>query len=146
MQSDFSVFRGHLAEACRLRKMPHDPLCAAAVDLHFAGLRALDVYRLAQIADKLDVSVDWLLGRSDVMEVRGQSEVRAPPPSPLTLISHEGQVYPGSESAKVLLQPRASALLFAIVSTIIFWGERLCRAIADREVKREVPDPSEYRR
>ncbi len=69
MQSDFSVFRGHLAEACRLRKKPHDPLCAAAVDLHFAGVRALDVYKLAQIADKLDVSVDWLLGRSDMMEL-----------------------------------------------------------------------------
>jgi hypothetical protein len=49
--------------------MPHDPLCAAAVDFHFAGLRALDAYRLAQIADKLDVSVDWLLGRSDMMEL-----------------------------------------------------------------------------
>jgi hypothetical protein len=27
-------------------------------------VKALDVYRLAQIADRLDVSVDWLLGRS----------------------------------------------------------------------------------
>ena len=42
---------------------------AAAVDLHFAGLKALDVYRLAEIADRLDVSVDWLLGRSEIMEV-----------------------------------------------------------------------------
>jgi hypothetical protein len=49
--------------------MTHDPLCAAAVDLHFAGVRALDIYRLATIADNLDVSVDWLLGRSDSMEV-----------------------------------------------------------------------------
>jgi len=27
------------------------------------------VYRLAQIADRLEVSVDWLLGRSEAMEV-----------------------------------------------------------------------------
>ena len=32
-------------------------------------LKALDVYRLAEIADRLDVSVDWLLGRSEIMEV-----------------------------------------------------------------------------
>jgi hypothetical protein len=69
MHSDFTVFREHLAEACRDRKKSPDPLCAAAVDLHFAGVRALDVYRLAKIADELDVSVDWLLGRSDKMEL-----------------------------------------------------------------------------
>jgi hypothetical protein len=32
-------------------------------------LRALDLYRVCQIADRLDVSLDWLLGRSDVMEL-----------------------------------------------------------------------------
>ena len=68
MQSNFSAFPVHLAKARRLRKVNHDPVCAAALDLHMAGVRALDVYRLAQIADELDVSVDWLLGRSDVME------------------------------------------------------------------------------
>ena len=68
MQSDFSAFPLHLAQARRLRKANHDPVCAAALNLHMAGLRALDVYRLAQIADELDVSVDWLLGRSDAME------------------------------------------------------------------------------
>ena len=70
MKSDLSVFRGNLAAACRLRKVTHDPICAAAVDLHFAGVRALDIYRLAQIADKLEVGIDWLLGRSDKMELR----------------------------------------------------------------------------
>ena len=69
MQTDFTVFREHVAEACRGRKRTPDPLCAAAMDLHFAGVRALDVYRLAKIADDLDVSVDWLLGRSDIMEL-----------------------------------------------------------------------------
>ncbi len=69
MQSDFTVLREHLAAACRERNMTHDPHCAAAVDLHFAGVRALDIYRLARIADTLEVSVDWLLGRTDSMEL-----------------------------------------------------------------------------
>ncbi len=69
MHSDFTVFHEHLAEACRDRKKSPDPLCAWAMELHFAGVRALDIYRLAKIADELDVSVDWLLGRSDMMEV-----------------------------------------------------------------------------
>ncbi len=69
MQADFSVFPAHLAEAVRIRKMAHEPLFATAIDLHFAGVRPLDVYRLAKIADQLDVSMDWLLGRSDTMEL-----------------------------------------------------------------------------
>ena len=69
MQSDFTVLREHLAAACRERNTTYDPLCAAAVDLHFAGVRALDIYRLATIADDLDVSMDWLLGRSEEMEL-----------------------------------------------------------------------------
>jgi hypothetical protein len=35
------------------------------IDLEYSGLKVLDIYRLAQIADRLDVSIDWLLGRSD---------------------------------------------------------------------------------
>ncbi len=69
MQSDFTVFSEHLVTACRKRRITPDPFCAAAVDLHLAGLRALNVYHLAKIADDLDVSVDWLLGRSDMMEM-----------------------------------------------------------------------------
>lgn len=33
------------------------------------GPGALDLYRVCQIADVLDVSADWLLGRSNVMDV-----------------------------------------------------------------------------
>ncbi len=69
MQSDFTVLRENLAAACRERNVTHDPHCAAAVDLHFAGIRALDIYRLAKMADYLEVSVDWLLGRTDSMEL-----------------------------------------------------------------------------
>jgi hypothetical protein len=53
MQSDFSVFAAHLAEASRLRKAPHEPLSTSAIGLHLAGVRALDVYRLAQIAGEV---------------------------------------------------------------------------------------------
>jgi hypothetical protein len=48
------------------------------IDIEYSGLRALDIYRLAQIADKLDVSVDWLLGRTTVMEVAEEKEPRGP--------------------------------------------------------------------
>jgi hypothetical protein len=40
-----------------------------ALDFQSIGLRALDIYRVCQISDRLDVSVDWLLGRSDVREI-----------------------------------------------------------------------------
>ena len=76
MQTDLSVFRERLAEACRVRNMTHSALCRdiglspkKAVDIHHSGLKALDLYRVAQMADKLDVSIDWLLGRSNVMSV-----------------------------------------------------------------------------
>ena len=35
MQLDFTVFREHLAEACRDRKKTPDPLCAAAMEEFF---------------------------------------------------------------------------------------------------------------
>ncbi len=34
------------------------------VAVEFAGLRELDIHRLLQIADRLDVNLDWLLGRT----------------------------------------------------------------------------------
>ena len=43
MQSNFSVFPTRLAEACRLRKVTHDPICAAAVDLHLRGESTRDL-------------------------------------------------------------------------------------------------------
>jgi hypothetical protein len=69
LHTDFTVLRAKLAAAYRKRKITNDPQSKAAVDLHFAGLRSLDIYQLAAIADQLDVSVDWLLGRSDLMEL-----------------------------------------------------------------------------
>jgi transcriptional regulator with XRE-family HTH domain len=76
MHSDFSLFRERLGHACRVRSITLDRLAANIglgsrhrVDLASEGLKVLDIYRLAQIADRLNVSVDWLLGRSDVMEL-----------------------------------------------------------------------------
>ena len=77
METNFFIFRERLAIACRLRGITYDQLCSSIglggrrnVDLEYAGSRALDIYRLAQIADRLDVSIDWLLGRSKAMELR----------------------------------------------------------------------------
>jgi hypothetical protein len=71
MPTDFRVFRERLAHACRVRNLAHDRLCCSiglggrrVIDLEFSGLKALDIERLSQIADRLNVSVDWLLGRS----------------------------------------------------------------------------------
>jgi hypothetical protein len=81
VHTDFSVFRERLAEACRLRDITYPALCRGiglspkkAVDLEYTPLKALDLYRVCQIADKLDVSVDWLLGRSNVMSVTEMPE------------------------------------------------------------------------
>ena len=75
MPTDFHVFRERPAHACLVRNLAHDRLCRSiglggrrVIDLEFSGLKALDIERLSQIADRLNVSVDWLLGRSDRME------------------------------------------------------------------------------
>jgi len=76
MQTDYSVFPDRLAEACRARNMTRDSLCRdiglsgrRSGDFLLFGLRAVDLQRLAQMADRLEVSIDWLLGRTDVMEL-----------------------------------------------------------------------------
>jgi len=59
--------------------MTHDKLCAGigiggrARLIFTREFKALDLYRVCKIADALDVRVDWLLGRSDVMEVPGKA-------------------------------------------------------------------------
>jgi hypothetical protein len=62
--------------ACRARNTTETKVCSRiglsakrALHLALAGPRAIDVYRLCQIADVLDVSLDWLTGRSNVMDV-----------------------------------------------------------------------------
>ena len=74
--TNLQLFRERLAEACRVRGTKPDVVCRniglgsrRRIDLAVSGVKALDIYRLVQIADQLHVSVDWLLGRSDVMEL-----------------------------------------------------------------------------
>ncbi len=76
MATDFSVFRARFAEACRIRGTKSDAVCRSigmggrrALNVEHSGLRGLDLHRVRQVADKLEVSVDWLLGRSDVMDI-----------------------------------------------------------------------------
>jgi hypothetical protein len=76
MSTNFNLFRDRFAEACRVRGMTQEAVCRSigmggrrTLDFHHLGVRALDLYRVCQIADRLDVSLDWLLGRSDVMEL-----------------------------------------------------------------------------
>ena len=74
--TDFALFRDRFAEACRVRGTTQEAVHRSiglggrrALDVQSVGvLRALDLYRVCQIADRLDVSLDWLLGRSEVME------------------------------------------------------------------------------
>ncbi|MGA7327572.1 MAG: hypothetical protein WBX25_24540 [Rhodomicrobium sp.] len=89
MHTDFSLFRERLAEACRLRNMTHSALCKGiglaprkALDLEYTPLNSLDLYRVTQIADKLDVSIDWLLGRTNLMNVLEVPEIPEEPEPP----------------------------------------------------------------
>jgi hypothetical protein len=71
-----SLFSKRLAEACRARNTTETKICNAiglsgrrAITLSLNRLSTINLYRVCQIADKLDVSTDWLLGRSNVMSV-----------------------------------------------------------------------------
>jgi len=79
MRTDFSVFRERVGEACRARHVSEPKLVASiglsprrAIAMSLSGSAALDLYQVCQIADLLDVSTDWLLGRSNVMDVRSK--------------------------------------------------------------------------
>ena len=81
--SDFSVFRERLIEACKMLETTPDRVAKIigmgsrrVVNIEYVGLKGLDIHRLAQIADRLDVSIDWLLGRTNNPEIND----REPPP------------------------------------------------------------------
>ena len=72
MRYDLALFGWRLREACKERgitgaQVGHSIGLAPCriVDLEQHGLQRLDVYRLAEIAQRLNVSVDWLLGCGD---------------------------------------------------------------------------------
>lgn len=67
--SDLSLFPSRFDYACRAKKMsPREVAERAGLpgdagrDLHITAIH-LPLYRLCSIADALDVSLDWLLGR-----------------------------------------------------------------------------------
>jgi hypothetical protein len=85
MRTDFAVFRDRLAEACRARDVKTVELSLSTglaprrlIAPRLSGRSALDLYRLCQIADALDVSLDWLTGRSNVMDVMEMPEPEPP--------------------------------------------------------------------
>jgi transcriptional regulator with XRE-family HTH domain len=72
MRYDLTLFGPHLREACKARgvtvaQVGHSIGLAPRriVDLEQSGVHNLDVYRLADLAQSLNVSVDWLLGREE---------------------------------------------------------------------------------
>jgi hypothetical protein len=86
MRTDFSVFRERLADACRARDVKTAELSLSTglaprrlVAPRLTGPRALELYRVCQIADVLDVSLDWLTGRSEIMDVMEMPDLPNPP-------------------------------------------------------------------
>jgi hypothetical protein len=68
MGTDFSLFPERLAEACRVRNVKALELSVSTglaprrlVAPRFTGPRAMDLHHICQIADVLEVSIDWLI-------------------------------------------------------------------------------------
>jgi hypothetical protein len=85
MPTDFTMFRERLAEACRARARTESKICQqiglggrCAITLALTGPGVIDLWRVCQIADVLDVSLDWLTGRSNVMAVMEMPEFEPP--------------------------------------------------------------------
>jgi hypothetical protein len=85
MRTDFNLFRERLAKACAARDKTESKICQQiglggrrAITLALTGPGAIDLWRVCQIADVLDVSLDWLTGRSNVMDVVEMPELEQP--------------------------------------------------------------------
>ena len=72
-----SLFKERLREACEAKGTTVEKLLRSigmgsknVLLVEFAGLRKLDIHRLLQIADRLDVSLDWLMGRSGQRQIQ----------------------------------------------------------------------------
>jgi hypothetical protein len=81
MQTDYSVFRERLAEACLTRNITEREVFRGiglggrkVMSFGRIGVGALDLPWVCQIADALEVSIDWLLGRSNIMNVMEMPE------------------------------------------------------------------------
>jgi hypothetical protein len=87
MQTDYSVFQERLAAACLTRNITEREVFRSiglggrkTMSFGRIGVRALDLPWVCQIADALDVSLDWLMGRSNLMEVMEMPELSEPRP------------------------------------------------------------------
>jgi hypothetical protein len=69
--------------ACATKRMkPYavaSGLAGDAPSIFTSRAQGLDLYRVCQIADVLDVSLDWLTGRSNVMDVMEMPDLPARP-------------------------------------------------------------------
>jgi hypothetical protein len=95
MRADFSLFRERLAEACRARGRTERDVCQQiglgsrrAISVALTGPNSIDLWRLCQIAEVLEVSLDWLVGRSNVMSVMEMPEFD---PKPLAKVRARGR-------------------------------------------------------
>jgi hypothetical protein len=66
---NFALFTPHLKEACKRRNTTVDKIARSiglaprrVLEMEMRGLQCLDIYRLSQLAERLDVSMDWLCG------------------------------------------------------------------------------------
>lgn len=79
-KTKFSLFRERFLEACKVRDTTPDKVARSiglgsrsSIDFEFVGWRSMDIYRLGQLADRLHVSIDWLLGRTSIMELPAEA-------------------------------------------------------------------------
>ena len=75
--SEPGLFKEHFREACEAKGTTVEKLLGSigngpkkVVAIEVVGLRELDILRLLQIADGLDVSLDWLMGRSEQRQIQ----------------------------------------------------------------------------
>jgi transcriptional regulator with XRE-family HTH domain len=69
MRYNLALFPARLRRACKNRNTTVREVGEGiglsprrVIDLEVRGLRCLDTKRLSQLAERLDVSIDWLLG------------------------------------------------------------------------------------
>jgi hypothetical protein len=60
----------------------HATCFRASIELALTGPGAICLWRLCQIAEMLDVSLDWLTARSNVMDMLEMPEFDSKPPAP----------------------------------------------------------------
>jgi hypothetical protein len=76
VRTDFGLFQS-VAETCQAGRVTEPELSSSTgfaprrkIALRVTCPDALDLYRICQIADVLEVSSDWLMGRLNVIEMQ----------------------------------------------------------------------------